>query len=271
MTELRLRFPQHDQEDLSLGAGVHGLARRGDAVVAGEGDQAPVRLCVDRRGVWMTLEEGAHAVHVNGRPVRRMAMLRVGDAIHLDGVLVQLVPAGEVERRIPEARTEPRADADARLVLRGVGGQHHGRCFDLGRPRIVGRVADCDIRIDAPAFADRHARLEPHGRGVALRALAPDDTSVVNGERVRDAMLGPGDQVVFDAHHRFVLEAPGRPPSAGGDGSAPAQRDGEGDDGDGGDAARSGTATGRLRMPWLLVAAVLLAGALALLLLFGAP
>ena len=93
MKEIRLRFPRHDQADLALGAGIHGLARRGDAIVAEPGDGAPVQVCIDRRGVWMTLEQGAHAVHVNGRPVRRLAMLRAGDAIHLDGVLVQLLAA----------------------------------------------------------------------------------------------------------------------------------------------------------------------------------
>ena len=264
MNELRLRFPQHDQADLALGAGVHGLARRGDAIVADAGADAPVQLCVDRRGVWMTLEQDAHAVHVNGRPVRRLAMLRVGDAIHLDGMLVQLLAANDVPRRIPEARvpdSRSTAGGEPRLVLRGVGGQHHGRCFDLGRPRVVGRLEDSDIRIDAPAFADRHARLEPHGGAVALRALAPDDTSVVNGEAVRDAMLGPGDQVVFDAHHRFVVEAPGRPPprDATPDGLEPR------------DAPDAPPAPAHARrMPWLLLAALLLAGGLAALLLFGA-
>lgn len=263
MTELRLRFPRNDQADLSLGAGVHGLACRGDVVVADAGDDAPVRLCVDRRGVWMTLEPGTHAVHVNGRPVRRMAMLRAGDAIHLDGVLVQLLAARDVPRQVPEPRQDARADADARLVLRGVGGQHHGRCFDLGRTRTVGRLDDCDIRIDAPDFADRHARLEPHGHAVVLRALSPDDASVVNGEAVRDALLGPGDQVVFDAHHRFVVEAPGRPPARPSEGDAPADDEVEA-------AAPEAAGGGRLRMPWLLLAAVLLAAALAALLLFGA-
>lgn len=261
MTALRLRFPQHDQADLALGAGVHGLARSGDAVVADAGEDAPVRLCVDRRGVWMALEEGANSVHVNGRPVRRMAMLRVGDAIHLDGVLVLLLAAHDVPRRIPDSRQDARGDADARLVLRGVGGQHHGRCFDLGRARTVGSLDDCDIRIDAPAFAERHARLEPHGHGVILRALSPEDASVVNGEAVRDAMLGPGDQLVFDAHHRFVVEAPGRPQVR--DEDEPVETDGE--------VEPAATAHGgKLRMPWLLLAALLLAAALAALLLFGA-
>lgn len=258
--EIRLRFPRHDQADLPLGAGIHGLARQGDAIIAEAGAGAPVQVCIDRRGVWMTVEQGAHSVHVNGRPVRRLAMLRVGDAIHLDGVLVQLLAANDVPRRIPEGRATEARTAGA-LVLRGVGGQHHGRCFDLGRPRVVGRLDDCDIPIDAPAFPDRHARLEPYGNGVVLRALAPDETSVVNGEAVRDALLGPGDQVVFDAHHRFVVEAPGRPPPRE---ATPDEIEPRAD-------TEATPASGAARrMPWLLLAAVLLAVALAALLLFGA-
>src|SRR5690606_7018114 len=165
MTEIRLRFPQPAQADLALDAGLHGLAWREGAVVAVESEGAPVELCVDRRGLWLKVAGEGCAVHVNGRRVRRLAMLRVGDAIHLDGVPVQVLGAGDVPRDIPEARGgEPRgADAAGRLVLRGVGGQHHGRCIALDRPRTVGRLADCDIRIDAPAIADRHARLEPQG------------------------------------------------------------------------------------------------------------
>ena len=145
-------------------------------------------------------------------------------------------------------------------VSRGVGGQHHGRCFDLGRPRVVGRLDDCDIPIDAPAFPDRHARLEPHGNGVVLRALAPDETSVVNGEAVRDALLVPGDQVVFDAHHRFVVEAPGRPPRR-----EPATGEIEPRP----DTESAPVAGAARRMPWLLLAAVLIAAALSALLMFG--
>ena len=259
MKEIRLRFPRHDQADLALGAGIHGLARRGDEIVAGAGAEAPVQVCIDRRGVWMTLEQGVHAVHVNGRPVRRMAMLRAGDAIHLDGVLVQLLAANDVPRRIPEV-PDTGGGTTGSLVLRGVGGQHHGRCFDLGRPRVVGRLEDCDIPIDAPAFPDRHARLEPHGNGVVLRALAPDETSLVNGEAVRDALLAPGDQVVFDAHHRFVVEAPGRPPR-----NDPATGEIEPLP----DIAAAPVGGTARRMPWLLLAAVLIAAALATLLLFG--
>ncbi|MBB1472067.1 FHA domain-containing protein [Luteimonas sp. MC1782] len=263
MDTLRLRFAGNDV-DLPLTGGVHGIGRIAD----GSGALGPVAaspavaFCVDRRGVWLTVPPETRGVHVNGRPVRRMAMLRVGDAIFVDGTEMRLVaaqPPRQPDAGFEDSGTEP---GDARVVLRGVGGQYHGRSFTLERPRLVGRAAEADIRIDEPAFAERHARLEIHRGEVVLRDLGSAEGSVVNGEAVRDAVLQAGDQVVFDAHHRFVVEAPAAARTARAvepeDSGLPAAAD----------PSRRGS--GGMRLPWLLVAALVLAGLLALLLLFGA-
>lgn len=213
MDTLSLRFPNHEHPDIPIGMGVHGVGRdpdhdRGIALV--EAPHAPlVQFCVDRRGVWLNVPDGMRGVHVNGRPVQRMAMLRAGDTVHVDGIEVALAGA-PVNRVLPhELAAMPAGNDDQRVVLRGVGGPHHGRCFTLERPRTIGRLRESDIRIDDPAVAERHARIELHGDRVVLRDLGSADGSVVNGDRVRDAVLASGDQIVIDAHHRFVVEAPG--------------------------------------------------------------
>jgi len=150
-------------------------------------------------------------------------------------------------------------------VLRGVGGAHHGRSITLDQPRLVGRLAECDIRIDEPSFADRHARLEPHPEGVALRDMGSVDGSMVNGWPVRHALLLPGDQVVFDAHHRFVVEAP-RHAHDPVEPAEPAKTD----EAAGDDRVASKLPSSVRRVPWLLLAALFLATALSLLLLYGA-
>jgi hypothetical protein len=86
----------------------------------------------------------------------------------------------------------------------------YGRSFTLTEPKMVGRGASCDIRIDDPALADRHAQFELHGDRVVLRAFGEGEFISVNGVSVRDAVLSPGDQIVID-QHRFLLEAPGLP------------------------------------------------------------
>lgn len=263
MEALKLKFADPRQPELPLAIGMHrigAVAGRGSPLaLLAEDRQAPVNFCVDRRGVWMTVNDSSCSVHVNGRQVRRMAMLRAGDAVYVDGAELRLVSS-----QPPQAPSAELKDAaldgigDCRVVLRGVGGKHHGRSFTLERPRLVGRSADADIRIEEPTFAERHARVEMAGEQVLLRDLGSAEGSVVNGEPVRDAVLQAGDQVVFDAHHRFVLEAPLRP--------AP----GTEEDDDGVELlAAQAPAPRALKLPWLLLAALLIAGLLALLLLFG--
>ncbi|HZW18594.1 MAG TPA: FHA domain-containing protein [Luteimonas sp.] len=269
MEMLKLRFADEAHSELPLAVGVHAIGpldENGDRLgLLDDPEAARVRFCVDRRGVWLSVAEGAQGVHVNGREVHRMAMLRVGDAVYVDGVEMRLV--GATPPAPPgDALHEPASDADGdpRVVLRGVGGQYHGRSFTLERPRLVGRSGDADIRIDDPAFADRHARLELLGDDVLLRDLGSAEGSLVNGEAVRDAVLRPGDQVVFDAHHRFVVEAPARGRGA---------RERTGEELDGPAAEEDDFATepkaSPWRLPWLLLAALAIAGLLALLLLFG--
>ena len=265
MNALKLRFEDRSQPELPLGMGVYGIGRRGKGESIGLLDDAAatkVRFCVDRRGVWLTVDEGTRGVHVNGREIRRLAMLRVGDAIYVDGVEMRLVAS--IAPGVPGAvlAEQPNGDADPRIVLRGVGGQYHGRSFTLEQPRLIGRSRDSDIRIDEPAFADRHARLELIGEQVVLRDLGSSEGSIVNGEQVRDALLQTGDQIVFDAHHRFVVEAPSRAKPA-----IPAVREVE----DAGPDVMPYAAVGPTarRLPWLLLAALILAGLLSALLLFG--
>lgn len=266
-----MRFSNQPHADLVLGAGVHGIGYVAGGVIgpidatAGASEEL-VQLCVDRRGVWMRLGPKARAVHVNGRPVRQMAMLRVGDAIYLEGAELLLLGMHSAAVASLPAAVPVGEEADARVVLRGVGGQYHGRSFTLARPLLVGRAADCDIRIDDPAFAERHARIERNGDQVLLRELDAGDGSVVNGEPVRNAVLQPGDQVVFDAHQRFVVEAPGRPATAR---DPVARALDEIPDPAANQMRIENAPRNARRLPWLLLAALLIAVGLSALLLFG--
>ena len=272
MTALRLRFPNRQQPDLVLGPGVHAIGRDvvDRPVIVDDPGQAIAQFCVDRRGVWLQVREGTRGLHVNGRPVRRVAMLRAGDAVFVDGnewlLLGDTPPSAPNESRPGDPRPGPgEQNPDPRMVLRGLGGPHHGRSVTLDQARQVGRLPECDIRIDDAAFADRHARLEPHAEGVVLRDLGSHDGSAVNGWPVRSALLRPGDQVVFDTQ-RFVVEAPNRGGSSSASRSAspmpcedPVQS-----------VPETKPGSSARRVPWLLLAALFLAAAVSLLLIYGA-
>ena len=266
---LRLRFPDSNQPDAAIGPGLHGIGRSVDGAlsIVPEGVRMLAQLCVDRRGTWLKLTDGARTVHVNGRPVKHMAMLRIGDAIYIDGREAVLLGA----QRDPEPLPAPGGEGgDARVLLRGVGGQYHGRSFTLDRPRLVGRGVECDIRSDDQAFPERHARIDVQQGRVVLRGVNGAEPSLVNGEAMRDAVLRTGDQVVFDAHHRFVVESPGRP-SLVHDAMAPPLPDDIDFEHSCVQSSKPRRPRNARRLPWLLLAALLLAAALSAILLFGSP
>ncbi|MEO5566300.1 MAG: FHA domain-containing protein [Luteimonas sp.] len=260
MNEITLRAPGTGLDALLLGTGMHPIGRSDTGNLNLQPELADSRVClyIDRRGIWLAVGEGVRGVHVNGRPIQRKAMLRLGDSVHVDGNEIVLVatklamdaPASQAGADVGPVATDPR------VVLRGSGGRHHGRSFTLDQPRLVGSASDADIRIADPAFSARHARIGLHGGQVVLQMLATGSNCLVNGEPRLDALLQPGDQVVFDSNHRFVVEAPlpllGLPIDEGVADASP-------------ELAIVESTTRRL--PWLLLAAVLIAASISALLL----
>lgn len=234
-----MRAPGTSLDGRPLGEGMHELGG--------------ARIRVDRRGFWLLVDEGAAGVHVNGRPVRRTAMLRAGDSVHVAGAAVLL--AGPAAAPLPASRDGDPEPEGGRFVLRAIGGRHHGRGFTLDQAREVGSDRDADIRLDPPVPA-RLARLAREQGRVVLRGI--DGTpSTVNGVDARDAELRPGDQVLFGGRDRFVLEVPSAAAPAAGD-----------------EDVRAVPATAHAppehplrRLPWLLLAALLIAAVLSAVLL----
>lgn len=216
---MQLTFPNGEHASVPVEPGEIAIGSRSNLrlSVPGQG-LAPhhASLFSDRRGLWLkVLGEGA-SVHVNGRPVRHLALLRMGDLVCLEQLRVQVSAPAQppIETKIPAAAPPALTDvqrlAASRVLLRGVSGSHHGRSYTLTETRIIGRGQGADIRIDDPALAEKHAQVELHGDKVVLRALTNDEGTLLNGMPVHSAVLAPGDQISVD-QHRFVLEAPGLP------------------------------------------------------------
>ena len=214
---MQLTFPNGEHASVTLQGEVTVGSRAGSRVCLADQGLAPHHASFqqDRRGLWLRVPAGAHGVHLNARPVRRLAQLRPGDLVCLDKLrlVVRADDAPEIDRRIPPsppaAMSESQRVPASRVVLRGLSGQHFGRTYTLTEPRLIGRSASADIQLDDVAVAERHAVIELHTDRVVLRAMG-NDASQVNGVPVRDAVLAPGDQIAID-QHRFVLEAPGLP------------------------------------------------------------
>ncbi len=261
---LLVHFSQQQQPDQPLRPGVQRIVRQANGSVrlgdAGHGALLLAQFCLDDRGLWLQVGNGIRGIHVNGRPVRRMALLRAGDAVYVDG---EMVLQGEVEPAAGACAEERgRQRRAAAAVARSWRTSHHGRSFTLSRARLIGRGGDVDIAIDDPAFAERHARVEVHGDRVLLRDLGSADGTCVNGVAVRHCWLQAGDQVVFDGQHRFVLEVPHDPRRRPLPGEDESSQDAE-------QAPVPAVPRKVRRWPWLLVSALLLAALLSLLLWFA--
>ncbi|WP_427851832.1 FHA domain-containing protein [Stenotrophomonas acidaminiphila] len=265
MRTLQVHFSNRQQPDQPLAPGVQRIVRDASGQVRlGDDSVGPLllaRFCTDERGVWLQVASGSRGIHVNGRPVRRMALLRAGDSVYADGV--EMLLRGECEAVAQPPATGGDHGDDLRVLLRGVGGRHHGRCYPLDRPRTLGRDASADVVIDDPAFPERQARFERHGDRVLLRDLGSPEGCRVNGIAVRHCWLQGGDQVVFEGNQRFVLEVP-LDVHAAAFSTAPDSPGVEPE------TATDDTRPRARRWPWLLLSALLLGAAISALLLFGA-
>lgn len=216
---MQLTFPNGEHSSVAFNHGEISVGSRAGLGISLPGKGlAPhqASFIADRRGLWLRVPGGTPGVHLNARPVRRLALLRPGDQVCLEQVQILITEDNPqvIDRKVPGAAPAALPEAQrvsaSRVLLRGVSGSHFGRSFNLSEPKVLGRSNACDIAIDDPSLADRHLQLELHGDRVILRGIAANEATLVNGVPVRDAVLAPGDQIVLD-QHRFVLEAPGLP------------------------------------------------------------
>lgn len=99
----------------------------------------------------------------------------------------------------------------AELILVSAKGEQ--RAFPVSRPRIIGREEDCDLRIPVAEVSREHCRVEPaDGGGLDLMDLGSSNGTFVNGERVEQASLSPGD-VVRIGPAVLVVRIDGQPQS----------------------------------------------------------
>ncbi len=64
-----------------------------------------------------------------------------------------------------------------------------------GRTLVIGRRADADIRVDEPTMSGVHAKIYPSSDGARIRDLESLNGTHVNGERIVERRLRPGDKI----------------------------------------------------------------------------
>jgi serine/threonine protein kinase len=121
----------------------------------------------------------------------------------------------------PADRPERSSDGSARrkgrkpaVLTLFPGGPQAAQTFTPGRPVVVGRAADSDLRLRDRTVSRKHAVLCETGGQWWLHDLGSRAGTWVNGERVSTAVLNNGDEVVFGGERCRVRL--GSPASASG-------------------------------------------------------
>ncbi len=87
----------------------------------------------------------------------------------------------------------PASDARQRALLVGAG----KRTVLSGSRVLLGRSRDCDIQLDDPNTSRRHAEVRREGNAWVVADLGSTNGIKVNGSRVAEAELHPGDEVTL--------------------------------------------------------------------------
>jgi len=213
---MRLSFANGERADFIMEDGVVNLgSAAGNGLVLTGKDVAPwhARVLVDARGIVLEIMDPTARTHVNARPVREKALLRCGDVLCLGQAAIALKADSDetISASIPADPPTPMPPSQpSRVVLRGVAGSHFGRAIPVNARLVVGSATSSDLVLDDPRIAARHAAIECAGERIWLRDIDSSDGTLVNGVRVRNASIHPGDQLGFD-RSQFVVEAPGMP------------------------------------------------------------
>ena len=85
------------------------------------------------------------------------------------------------------------------------------RSFSIARDMtVIGRREDCDLRIPLGEVSRKHCRLVRDGDTLKLEDLGSSNGTFLNGQRVQEALLSPGDTIQVGPV-AFALQIDGEP------------------------------------------------------------
>lgn len=85
------------------------------------------------------------------------------------------------------------------------------RSFSMARDMtVIGRREDCDLRIPLGEVSRKHCRIVRDGDSLKLEDLGSSNGTFLNGQRVQEASLSPGDTIQVGPVV-FVLQVDGQP------------------------------------------------------------
>ncbi|MFI8744404.1 FHA domain-containing protein [Pseudomonas sp. NPDC077186] len=182
LTEERLTIGQDSRNQLVLG----------DAGIASF--HAEIR---QDHGYYYLSDASQGATHVNDQRIGTRFQLRDGDRVRLGGVELLLVDPAKSAAR-PEA-------AAPRWFLQVIQGEHQGRKFHIHGSMTFGRSSKCELCFGDPELSRRHCEFFLKDDVLEVKDLASANGVTVNQQKVRTAVLQPGDQLKMGSVSLLVI------------------------------------------------------------------
>jgi pSer/pThr/pTyr-binding forkhead associated (FHA) protein len=96
--------------------------------------------------------------------------------------------------------------------LKGTSGSVINQSFPFAESIVLGSSKDCDVRLDEPGVAARHAEIRLlDGKSLLLKDLGSATGTLLNGVAVTEMPVGSGDEIRIGTC-RWMLQAPGLRP-----------------------------------------------------------
>lgn len=138
---------------------------------------------------------GDTEIRVNGIPVSGSHKLVHGDTLGLG--LTELMVVDRKRHTQKHQISEPPENPEHWQLIpssRALG----TRDYTIAESALVGRARDCDISLGVAHLSRHHARLTVTERGLKVEDLDSANGTFVNGQRIKTAVMKPGDQLSFD-------------------------------------------------------------------------
>lgn len=162
-------------------------------------DDFHLTFTVEGDTVYLT-DKSTQGTFVNSERVNERVAIKSGDWITVGDVGMDVIDPKQaiIENRINQTKAD-------RWVLRAITGWLAGQEIPIESTIILGRDKDCDVTIPGTHLSRHHAQITVEEDRLHVRDLESANGTFLNGERITEADVVPGDEIRFDLLSFFVL------------------------------------------------------------------